>query len=79
MKNVIKNYVTMRAIVRMKEHVLSTTTIPKSAYVPQDIQVSSSKLNPARCIDQILAFSMHIHTELWENTNIQCNAISVLR
>lgn len=54
-KNVIQNYVTMQAFVRMEVHVSSTTTVPKSANVPQDIQVSPSKSNPGICIDQILA------------------------
>lgn len=63
----------MQAIVRMEEHVLSTTTIPvtKHASVPQDIQVCPSKSISATCIDQILiAFSMHIHIESWESTNV---------
>lgn len=51
----IQNYVTMQAFVRMEVHVSSTTTVPKSANVPQDIQVSPSKSNPGICIDQILA------------------------
>lgn len=72
-KNVMQNYVTMQAIVRMEEHVLSTTTIPvtKRASVPQDIQVCPSKSISATCIDQILiTFSMHIHIESWESTNV---------
>lgn len=43
----IQNYVTMQAFVRMEEHVLSTTTVPKSANVPQDIQdINVNKNNP---------------------------------